>query len=562
MFEGRGFHGVQMMGMLNALKTGDPTVDTLIAMCLPIVLTKVVNELGRRGNKDLWWSRLSFLSKRSYKRTISYRTNNNGPNVNQDEDSYNCFLIKAIKLYMHKHCQFDMEEVDLELMDPTSLAVCEQPAGSKNGQRHYINSNNNANTNSTSTFGMLQNCTILQKPVKEKWHQMGTFDGDQVHIWMSESSSGDDGGGGKKGGGNNPNDDNQASSSQSIAEILLKSNGPTSIDTFVNNAYSWYMSELKKEESDDRFLLDLRGFDGRGSHRFPVFGAYKLGDEKTFASLFSQPCKDLLKIVDQFQQKSGKYAVQGYPYKLGLLLHGPPGTGKTSLIKALAHYTNRHIVNVPLSRIQTNQELMTLFFNKKFTVTGKPKPVQLDFHQLIFVLEDIDASTEVVMRRDPRTAQEVSMSALKARRTNVGGQSIPSTATLPASVSATKPPSLTRTDDDDLNLTGLLNVLDGVVDTPGRIVIMTTNHPEVLDPALIRPGRIDKKLELGFMLVNDVIGMLEQTTARVDPGSSRAIGHGRRDGGCHARLAGKQENGGGTCELLFHHGGGVLLVHY
>lgn len=41
---------------------------------------------------------------------------------------------------------------------------------------------------------------------------------------------------------------------------------------------------------------------------------------------------------------------------------------------------------------------------------------------------------------------------------------------------------------------GLLNVLDGVVDTPNRIVIMTTNHPEKLDPALIRPGRINKKV--------------------------------------------------------------------
>merc|ERR1711862_960630 len=52
---------------------------------------------------------------------------------------------------------------------------------------------------------------------------------------------------------------------------------------------------------------------------------------------------------------------------------------------------------------------------------------------------------------------------------------------------------------DKLNLSGLLNVLDGVVDTPDRILIMTTNHPEQLDPALIRPGRIDKKILLGYM---------------------------------------------------------------
>ena len=48
------------------------------------------------------------------------------------------------------------------------------------------------------------------------------------------------------------------------------------------------------------------------------------------------------------------------------------------------------------------------------------------------------------------------------------------------------------TKSDKLDLSGLLNILDGVVDTPGRIFIMTSNHPERLDAALIRPGRVDK----------------------------------------------------------------------
>jgi hypothetical protein len=62
---------------------------------------------------------------------------------------------------------------------------------------------------------------------------------------------------------------------------------------------------------------------------------------------------------------------------------------------------------------------------------------------------------------------------------------------------------------DKLNLSGLLNVLDGVVDTPERILIMTTNHPEQLDPALIRPGRIDKKILLGYMSPNHAACMIE-----------------------------------------------------
>merc|ERR1719488_307105 len=62
---------------------------------------------------------------------------------------------------------------------------------------------------------------------------------------------------------------------------------------------------------------------------------------------------------------------------------------------------------------------------------------------------------------------------------------------------------------DKLNLSGLLNVLDGVVDTPERIVVMTTNHPEILDPALIRPGRIDQKLLLSHMKPHNVMAMIE-----------------------------------------------------
>merc|ERR1711941_184416 len=68
---------------------------------------------------------------------------------------------------------------------------------------------------------------------------------------------------------------------------------------------------------------------------------------------------------------------------------------------------------------------------------------------------------------------------------------------------------------DDLNLAGLLNVLDGVVDSPGRILVMTTNHPEKLDPALIRPGRINQRLHMGYMKADQLQLMAEhylQTT--------------------------------------------------
>jgi hypothetical protein len=62
--------------------------------------------------------------------------------------------------------------------------------------------------------------------------------------------------------------------------------------------------------------------------------------------------------------------------------------------------------------------------------------------------------------------------------------------------------------DDALDLAGLLNVLDGVVDTPGRIVVLTSNHPETLDPALIRPGRVNKKIYMGLVAAREARQMV------------------------------------------------------
>jgi hypothetical protein len=107
-----------------------------------------------------------------------------------------------------------------------------------------------------------------------------------------------------------------------------------------------------------------------------TFRRYLLSDDKCFANFFHPEKQRILTLVQNFMEKGGKFAIAGYPHKLGFLLHGPPGTGKTSFIKALAQMTGRDILNVPLSRINTNQELMDLMFTQKVRVSRSP--LQID----------------------------------------------------------------------------------------------------------------------------------------------------------------------------------------
>lgn len=276
-----------------------------------------------------------------------------------------------------------------------------------------------------------------------------------------------------------------------------------------------------------------------------------------------------MQLLDHFTHRTGKYGIPGYPHKLGLLLYGPPGTGKTSMIKVLAQHTDRSIVNVPLARLKTNTELMQLIFDQKYTVEGIESAIRLRIKDVIFVMEDVDAASKVVHRRDDQSEASkleelMSMQNLDrierlqklerlagsleekekehAKLATAKEDGLPKSAVSEAD-GAAKAPDATRSVDskllqdmldvihekkkggtvwgsigphgdsltdsgDALNLAGILNTLDGVVDTPGRLLVMTSNHPEKLDPALIRPGRIDKMFHLNYMVGEQACKMI------------------------------------------------------
>jgi chaperone BCS1 len=166
------------------------------------------------------------------------------------------------------------------------------------------------------------------------------------------------------------------------------------------------------------------------------------------------------------------YFDRGIPYRRGYLLHGPPGTGKTSLCFAAAGLLGLKLYLLNLKTNGLDEESMSSLF------ASLPR-------RCIVLLEDID--TAGITKTRGKTVTPGDNPVVPA----------PSTESLPED-------DFDESSKDSITLSGLLNVIDGVAASEGRILVMTTNHPDKLDPALLRPGRVDMSISFGYMSENDI----------------------------------------------------------
>jgi chaperone BCS1 len=169
----------------------------------------------------------------------------------------------------------------------------------------------------------------------------------------------------------------------------------------------------------------------------------RLGSRRPLSSvvLKAGQAEGLLADLQRFLASRARYAELGIPWRRGYLLHGPPGTGKTSLVTALASELGLNVCTLSLaSPIVTDEKIHTL-------LAAVPQ-------RSLLLIEDVDAFFHA---RDAAHGQV------------------------------------------RLSFSGFLNALDGVATQEGTVLFMTTNHLERLDPALIRAGRIDEQVELGWV---------------------------------------------------------------
>ena len=246
------------------------------------------------------------------------------------------------------------------------------------------------------------------------------------------------------------------------------------LQEFVDNCNAAYERRMANKLGTHRYYFDQMVNSKAKSTQNPlptthlVYTKAKFVTSRTFDNVFFQQKKQVRHRTKFFLEHREWYERKGIPYTLGFLYHGPPGTGKTSTIKAIANEGRRHIINIQLSEIKTKQQLQHLFFNDEIHVYNGTnlERYTIPVSERLYVIEDIDAMGDTVLKRE-------------WKKPTVTKKEEPE-------------PFMHREEEKDtLDLSFLLNLLDGTLEANGRILIITTNFPERIDKALIRPGRID-----------------------------------------------------------------------
>lgn len=237
-----------------------------------------------------------------------------------------------------------------------------------------------------------------------------------------------------------------------------------------------------------------------------IFTSSVLNPNMRFETLFFDGKDKLYERVKFFTENENLYKEQGVPWTLGLLFYGDPGCGKTSAIKSIANMTKRHIINVPLGEIKTATELENIFSNPMIESN-----YYVPNNRRIYVIEDIDCRdiNDIVNERSKRNTNE------KGNRKEEDDKNFtPADKILMKLVEQNDESDYKKMYDlnkqKQLNMGNLLEIIDGINEMHGRILIITTNYREKLDKALTRPGRIDLEIEFKRSNVEDINNIYEK----------------------------------------------------
>lgn len=326
----------------------------------------------------------------------------------------------------------------------------------------------------------------------------------------------------------------------SITIFSYKSSVPV-IKEFIKTIRQEYSKYLEEKRRGKLFVYTLNNTEVHNDDDDDTVGGWRETPHETmksFDNIFFEGKQEVIQKIRFFTENKEWYRRNGVPYTLGIALYGAPGTGKTSFIKALATLLNRHIISMSLARIKTKKQLYDFYFETQYSNANDKNAVGFD--KKILVFEDIDCVGDIILKRKQKSKSksEISDSDSMDDTADIDDfvDTVPTNVPLTPEdevkreiAKATKyvlkkmeggsmGPMASSNQQDSITLDDILNLWDGIRENTGRIMIITTNHYDKLDPALIRPGRIDMALNLGNATRGTIAEMyLHYYGAEIDP---------------------------------------------
>ena len=328
---------------------------------------------------------------------------------------------------------------------------------------------------------------------------------------------------------------NKVGTTVTITTITLSSRTVPvhAIASFIDDVTRDYVRRQELESLDKQLYFEFDTLDDEGR---PVYLEKRFATHKNFDTVFFPEKEALISAYEFFLDNEAWYNEKGKPWHFGALFSGPPGSGKTSTIKALVNHRGwrksggdskqiDHVISVPLSRVHDCTTLSKIFHDDKINRHTIPMSSR------VYLFEDVDAQPSCTIRDDMSTRSGDTSSGFSTFEevdvSERSGKSEVSNAALMGfmqkEVQKAEIVAATTSHADPLTLAHMLNLLDGLIECPGQRRFFTTNRKHKLDPALIRAGRIDADIELGYATRQTIADMYEKFYDR-EPLSTELIG--------------------------------------
>jgi hypothetical protein len=289
-----------------------------------------------------------------------------------------------------------------------------------------------------------------------------------------------------------PNDSNTMGNSNNknsmnwkiIMNLKSYKYSPLQLQNFINKCILQYDNYTTNKNKNKTYHFIYQGkSSGKLSFSSKIISDFNnpdLQNYETFDNIFHSNKTQIIKDIQKLRDIS-YYRRTGLKRKKGYLFYGKPGTGKTTTVMAMSNDDKRHIMEIPLHRVETNNEF------EQILNTSQINGIKFNPDNIIILLDEIDIGTKL-NRNKINIKQNVDESENYDDDDNSAVKGAKLISKVIKSVSEIED---NNTKSDKLNIGTLLSRLDGIGNYAGLIIVGTTNDISNIDEALYRDGRLN-----------------------------------------------------------------------